>query len=257
MCGAAYTMLPLKAPTERQMGKSLCPEHDGVVSCLTERSGLDVLLGTLAFPRGSEVLVSAVTIHDMVRIIEHHGLVAVPVDVDARDMSPRMESIESAVTPQTRAILAAHLFGGIFPMGPITEWARERGILVFEDCAQAFDGSYTGHSETDVVMFSFGPIKTATALGGGMLKIKDPDLYRKVRERHAIWPLQSHGAFLKRVLMYSLLKVIAGRLPFKNVVSVCRLANRDHDSLLNDAVRNIPGDFLPDCASVLVHLSSV
>ena len=240
---AAYTVLPLKAPVARQMATPLWPGHGGVVSCLTERSGLDLLLGTLAWPPGSEVLVSAVTIHDMVRIIEQHGLVAVPIDIDERDMSPRMESIERAVTSQTRAILVAHLFGGIFPTAPIVEWAERHGVLVLEDCAQAFDGRYAGHPQADVVMFSFGPIKTATALGGGLMRINHPDVCRRVRELHATWPGQSRAAFLKRVLTYSVLKLIGGRLAFRLFVSACRMTRRDHDSLLNAAVRNLPEDF--------------
>src|SRR5687768_1802064 len=55
---------------------------DDTLACLSVRTGLDLLLQALALPRGSEVLVSAITIRDMVRILEHHGLVPVPLDVD-------------------------------------------------------------------------------------------------------------------------------------------------------------------------------
>ena len=241
---ALWSALPFRAPAEDRIAETIWPGHDGVIACLTERSGFDLILQALSWPTGGEVLVSAVTIHDMVRIVEHHGLTAVPIDIDERDMSPRVESIERAVTPQTRAILVAHLFGAVCPMEPIIEWARARGVLVFEDCAQAFDGSYTGHPESDVVMFSFGPIKTATALGGGLLRVNDEELCRKVRDLHAARPRQSRVSFLKRVALYSLLKAIAGRAAFGTLVAVCRLLNRDHNSLLNNAVRNIPGDLL-------------
>jgi hypothetical protein len=43
--------------------------------------------------------------------------------------------------------------------------AKRHKLFVFEDCAQAFTGpEYTGHAETDAAMFSFGSIKTATAI---------------------------------------------------------------------------------------------
>jgi dTDP-4-amino-4,6-dideoxygalactose transaminase len=54
------------------------------LACLSVRSGLDLYLEELALPRGSEVLMSALTIPDMWKIVEHHGLVPVPVDLDAR-----------------------------------------------------------------------------------------------------------------------------------------------------------------------------
>src|SRR5687768_3551106 len=50
--------------------------------CFSVRSGLDLVLRALALPRGGRVLVSAVTIRDMTRVLEHHGLVPVPVDLD-------------------------------------------------------------------------------------------------------------------------------------------------------------------------------
>ncbi len=49
-------------------------------ACLSVRTGLDAFLEAAALPKGSEVLVSAYTIPDMIRVLEHHGLVAVPVD---------------------------------------------------------------------------------------------------------------------------------------------------------------------------------
>ena len=61
--------------------------------CLSVRSGFDLWLQSLALPPGSEVLVSAITIRDMVRIIEAHGLVPVPVDVNPEDLSVNVESL--------------------------------------------------------------------------------------------------------------------------------------------------------------------
>src|SRR6202022_1019064 len=52
------------------------------LACRSVRSGFHLLLSELDLPAGSEVLVSAVTHPDMVRILEAHGLVAVPVDLD-------------------------------------------------------------------------------------------------------------------------------------------------------------------------------
>eukprot|EP00961_Rhodomonas_salina_P101196 1361985-Rhodomonas_salina.1 len=47
---------------------------------------------------------------------------------------------------------------------PVIEFAQAHNLLVIEDCAEAFDGlRYKGHPKSDVVLFSFGPIKFATA----------------------------------------------------------------------------------------------
>ena len=65
-----------------------CP-GDASLACLSVRSGFDALLHALDFPPGSEMLVSAVTIPDMVRIIEARGFVPVPVDIEMRQLAVR------------------------------------------------------------------------------------------------------------------------------------------------------------------------
>ena len=163
--------------------EDLWSAKEDAFACLSVRTGFDLWLKALVLPAGSEVLVSAITIRDMVRIIEAHGLVPVPVDLDPDTLAVDQESLDRAVTPKTRAILVAHLFGTRQPMEPILELARRHGLFVAEDCAQAFAGRhYTGHPETDVTMFSFGSIKTATALGGAMLCVRNKDVLRKMRE---------------------------------------------------------------------------
>ena len=57
-------------------------------TCLSVRSGLDVLLQALELPRGSEVIVSAMTIDGILKIIAEHGLVAVPVDLKFETLAP-------------------------------------------------------------------------------------------------------------------------------------------------------------------------
>ncbi len=215
---------------------------DEALACLSVRSGLDLLLSALALPCGSEVLVSAITIPDMVRIIEHHGLVPVPVDVELRQMGPVLESLTRTITPSTRAILVAHLFGGQVDMEPILAVAREYGLLVVEDCAQAFaGGEYVGHGDADVAMFSFGTIKTATALGGAVLRVRNHELLDRMRRLQATYPVQERWAYLRRGLKMSVLKLFESRPLFAAVLGLCRLLGLDYDRLFNSAARGFPG----------------
>src|SRR5436305_1973934 len=64
------------------------PSPGSALACYSVRSGFHLLLGVLDLPRGSEVLFSAVTHPDMPRIAEHHGLVAVPVDLEPATLAP-------------------------------------------------------------------------------------------------------------------------------------------------------------------------
>jgi dTDP-4-amino-4,6-dideoxygalactose transaminase len=212
------------------------------LACLSVRTGLDLLLQALALPHGSEVLVSAITIRDMVRILEHHGLVAVPLDVHAATLAVDASEIERAIRPRTRALLVAHLFGSRMPLDPLIQVAQRHGLVVIEDCAQAYDGSsFRGHPQSDVSMFSFGPIKTATALGGALLRFKDRALLRQVRRLEQQYPLEPRSALARRLALFALLKLLARPLVLGLFVVVCRLRGLDHDGVLSGAVRGFAG----------------
>lgn len=230
-----------RTEAKRRIERLWSPEDRGL-ACLSVRSGFDSLLEILAFPPGSEILVSSITIRDMTKIAEHHGLVAMPAALDMETLSLRPEALERALTPRTRAILIAHLFGSRMPMEPILELARRHGLLVFEDCAQAFTGDeYRGHPESDVSMFSFGSIKTASALGGGLFRFRDAGLRDRVAATQTALPIQSRGAFLQRLCKYGVLKALTWRPVYSLFVALCRLAGRNHDQVVGHAVRGFAG----------------
>src|SRR3954470_6291977 len=196
------------------IGSDWIPADEAVLS-LSVRSGLDLLLRALELPAGSEVIMSGVTISDMARIVEQHGLVPVPVDVDAATLQPVQEQIEHAITPRTRAILVAHLFGSHIEMAPIVELARNHDLLVIEDCAQAFVGSgYAGHAESDCALFSFGPIKTATALGGAVVRVREPEVRSRMHELQTAYPIQTRWGYLKRLAKYAAFRFLCQPLNY-------------------------------------------
>ena len=238
------------------------PDGDGL-AVLSVRSGLDLVLACSQLPPGSEVLLSAITIKDMPDIVARHGLVPVPVDLHAHTMAPALDSLREAITPATRAIVVAHLFGGRIDLTPLIRLAREYGLLVIEDCAQAFAGDgFTGHSEADVSLFSFGPIKTATALGGGLARVRDPQLLVRMRQRHQRYPIQSQRAYFSRLLSYALLKCLTSRPLYGPVLALRkRLGHVDDRGTKNDALKNFSaGDLIPQirrrpCGALLSVLS--
>jgi dTDP-4-amino-4,6-dideoxygalactose transaminase len=185
---------------------------------------------------------SAMTIPDMARIVEHHGLVPIPVDLDVDTLGPNLESLRRAITPASRAIVVAHLCGGRLSVDPVVAEARKHGLLVIEDCAQAFDGhNYTGAPEADVSMFSFGPIKTATALGGAMLRVRDPALLDRMRARQAGYPIQRRRSYLCRVLKYAAFKALSYPIAYGMLLRAWQAMGRDYDRLVNGSVRGFPG----------------
>ena len=104
--------------------------HGDALAALSVRSAFDLVLQQLALPHDSEVLVSAVTIRDMVAVIEHHGLVAVPIDLDPASCAVNLDALVAAITPRTRAVVVAHLFGSRMRMDAVVELAQRHGLFL-------------------------------------------------------------------------------------------------------------------------------
>jgi dTDP-4-amino-4,6-dideoxygalactose transaminase len=212
---------------------------------LSVRSAWDLLLATLQLPRGSEIIMSAVTVPDMSRIVEQHALVPVPVDVDPGRLEPVLAEIEQAITPRTRAILVAHLFGSRMNMGPIVELASKHNLLVIEDCAQAYVGrDYAGHPDSDVALFSFGPIKTATALGGAIARVRDPALLAEMSRRQREYPVQKRRSYFSRLVKYIGIRMFTSPYVYTPVLRYCRWRGIDYDRKIARLARSFAADRL-------------
>jgi perosamine synthetase len=226
-----------RAELAREIERLVSPPDDSI-ACLSVRSGFDLLIGTLAWPAGSEVVVSAVTHPDMVGILELHGLRPVPVDLDLETLAPRPELVEAAVGPETRAILLAPLFGTSYDLEPYVDVARRRGLLVLDDRAQVLrEPGLHDSRDADVALYSLGPIKTATALGGAVLRVRDDELRERMRATLDEWPVQPTGELLARALKFGVLSLLARPLLFAGFVRACRGRGRDLDDLLSSFVR--------------------
>ena len=241
-CGAPANRAQLQREAER-----FWSDADDVVVSLSVRSAFDLILQAAALPPKSEVLLSALTLPDMVRIVENHGLVPVPVDLVKDGVTPCVKSLRDAITPASRAIVLAHLFGSRIPIEPFVEVARQEGLLLVEDCAQAYCGcDYLGHPESDVAMFSFGPIKTATALGGGVARVKNRRFANRIRRLQSQYPVQSRTAYFLRLLRYGALKALSARPIFGAIAWSSRVLGLEHDHVVGNAARNFPRDKLVD-----------
>jgi perosamine synthetase len=234
--------VPNRDSLTKLLENDFSPAGDAI-ACLSIRSGFDAWLSAVNFPAGGEIIVSAITIPDMLRIIREHGLVPIPMDVDQSNLAVAPAQLAAALSPRTRAILVAHLFGSRQPLGAIAELAHLHGLLVVEDCAQAFEGrDHLADPLADVSMFSFGPIKTATALGGGLLIVRDSSTRDVMRAALASAPSQSRGAYLRRVVKYSAMKTMSMKHSYSWFIAACRLLGKDPDLVASGAVRGFAGD---------------
>ncbi len=217
--------------------------NDTIIT-LSVRSAFDLTLRALRLPPGSEVLMTALTIPDMVKIVHAHGLVPVPVDTDAWG-NISCAALRKVITRRSRILVVAHLYGGRVDLNDCMDELADRGILLFEDCAQSFtELGDRGHASGDVVMHSFGPIKTATALGGAVMCVKDPQLCTDIKRLAALDPLQTRSRFLRRVLRFATLRALQGRWAARCLFAGLAILGIDVDGLINSLGRGFDGEHL-------------
>ena len=215
-----------------------------ILPTLSVRSGFDLLLECLNLETGSEILMTAITIPDMPRIVSNRNLTPVPLDVDPLTLQPSVEAIRAAYTEKTKAIVVAHLFGNTLNLEPIARLARELGLILIEDCAQAFRTKTSlANSLADVSMFSFGTIKTHTCLGGGIMVIRDnPNLHRAMSRIHATYAAQADSEYAGKIIKALLIKLVTTPYAFRLIYGIARLAGYDYDTAVHRASKSFPGD---------------
>jgi len=211
--------------------------------CLSVRTGFDLVLSALNFPAGAEILVTAINIPGMFKIIAGHNLIPTPLPVNKQTLSISPADLESAITPATKAILITHLFGAIMETDEINAIARKHKLIVFEDCAQAYAGNaYKGNPKSDVVMFSFGLIKTNTAIRGAIINIKNPALYADVSSRNEQYDLQDTTSFLKKLFKVLLIKLLSTKTIYTGFYVLVKAIGKDFEEVLASFTRGFPGD---------------
>lgn len=218
-------------------------QDTGKLICLSVRTGFDLILSTLNLPEGSEILVTDINIPDMFNIITGHNLTPVPVPVNKYTLNMSPAQVEAAITPATKAILVTHLFGGIMETEAIVAIARKHHLIVFEDCAQAYAGNlYSGNPASDVVMFSFGFIKTNTAGSGAIIKIKDRTLYTEVAARNSDYLQQSTTRYFKKLFKATFVKLLTNKTIYTGFYNLVMAMGKDFEDVLAGFTKGFPGD---------------
>ncbi len=152
---------------------------------------LELALRVLGIGQGDDVIVTPRSYFASVSCAVIVGARPVFADVDEESQNITAETIAMALTPKTKAIIAVHLAGWPCDMPRIMALARDRNLMVIEDCAQAHGAKIGGRlvgTYGDVSAFSFCQDKIMSTAGeGGMLITNDRSLWE------AAWSFKDHG----------------------------------------------------------------
>jgi dTDP-4-amino-4,6-dideoxygalactose transaminase len=142
------------------------------------------ILKALDLPRGSEIVVPALTFWVVPELARAAGLKVVFADVDPATFTLDPAAFERAITPNTRAVVPTHLYGLPCDMDAIAAIASRHGITVIEDCAHALGSTHDGRpvgTFGDAAFFSFQTLKPLNCYGGGLALVRDAAIAARVR----------------------------------------------------------------------------
>jgi perosamine synthetase len=215
---------------------TLFPQH---VVCLSARSAFHALLQKLTLPPAAPIIYSAITIETMVAIAQEHGLTPHFVDLDPATMLPSAADLD-ALLLQTGAkvVVIAQLFGCVSLLQAHGEVCRKHGALLVEDCAQAFSGDFhVGDAAADFSLFSFGPIKRFTALGGGIVVGNNQSALDHIAQTISTWPRKADAWFFQRTLKFLALKLASTPLVYTALLRTLSALGKDADTLIGSIAR--------------------
>jgi dTDP-4-amino-4,6-dideoxygalactose transaminase len=174
---------------EKEFASFIGVEH--AVATMNGTVALEAALFALGIGQGDEVIVTSRTFIASASCVVMRGAKPVFADVEPTSQNITAETIKRVITSRTKAIITVHLAGWPCEMDSIMTLARDRGLFVIEDCAQAHGASYKGRlvgSIGDIAAFSFCQDKIITTGGeGGMVTTNDHSLWSKV------WSYKDHG----------------------------------------------------------------
>lgn len=182
-------------------------EYCGTKYCIGVANGLDALTLTLRawkelgyLKEGDEVLVPANTYIASILAITENKLCPVLVEPNPESFNINPSEVRKKITAKSRVILPVHLYGQISQMDELTSIAKEYGLLILEDCAQAHGARLKGKLAGkwgDAGAFSFYPGKNLGALGDAGAIITDD-----VKLAETLKALRNYGSIIKYSNLY-------------------------------------------------------
>jgi dTDP-4-amino-4,6-dideoxygalactose transaminase len=164
-----------------ELKKKLGLEHLSVVNNGTTA----LILALKSLKLSGEVITTPFTHISTSQAILWNGLTPVFVDIEEDTYNIDPEKIEQAITPQTSAILAVHLFGQPCHIAALEKIAKKHRIKLIFDAAHCFGVKENEKSilqAGDCSTISFHATKTFNTIEGGAIICKDPALYLEIEK---------------------------------------------------------------------------
>ena len=145
-------------------------------------SALTSMFFALDLPPGSEIMVPSYTFFATCLAMRFFGCVPIFIDIDPKTATWDVEDAKRKLTPRTRAVVPMHSWGLPCQMDLISDWAKEKGLIVLEDAAHAHGASMQGKKMGAwgvMGIYSFQASKVMPSVEGGMGMYQTREYYER------------------------------------------------------------------------------
>ena len=161
-------------------------DHKNVLTVSTYNQAMLIVLSTLGLKPGDEVIASPVSCLASNQPFVIKGLNVVWGDVNPKTGSLCINDVRSKITKNTKAIFHNHYCGYLGDIEAMNALGKEFGILVIDDCIEAFgselNGKKTGNLGTDITIFSFQTVRLPNTIDGGALVFDNDEIFEKAKK---------------------------------------------------------------------------
>lgn len=179
-----YILGPEVAELEEKLAAYTGTKH--CITCANGTDALQIALMALGIGYGDEVITPGFTYIATAETVALLGAKPVYVDIDPRTYTLNPSTLETAITPRTKAIIPVSLYGQCANFDAINAIAEKYGIPVIEDAAQSFGATYKGRQSCNlstIATTSFFPSKPLGCYGdGGAMVTNDDELAKVLRQ---------------------------------------------------------------------------
>ena len=148
-------------------------------------SAIYLSLMALNIGHGDEVIVPDITFIATANAVSMTGATPVLADVDSDTLNLSVAAMEATITSKTKAVVPVHISGRAAPIEKIVAVAKQRGLAVVEDAAEALCSRFKKRclgTFGQTGCFSFSPNKIVTTGQGGVIVTNDETIFHRLRE---------------------------------------------------------------------------
>ena len=195
-----------------------------------------------------KIIMSPFTIFDVVNMVICARGVPVFSDVEKKSITINLENIKKVYDDEVAAILITHTHLINSDIEEISNFAKEKKILLIEDCAISFGTNKNGKligTIGDISFFSFGVFKFISSLNGGMILAKNNEIFRKICKEHESFNAIDYKMIFKNYFKSLFISISTNNIIFKYFSSlIIKFGYINNVKLINNFSKNDPNPYL-------------